>query len=252
MWDNFLSSHARTSTPADGVGWGATRTRGWPNETHTMSMSSLPHRQELQPPTVGDDDANTRLRLRAQQCAVQVAYSAAPRQVQDDAGATQSDLSDNRSDVRAIREFLFTPSLDLPQNCRARCANFVAQEHHAHHTKDASTKRTSLCASANLAAVEDAPAQAPTIAELASNALAVRLQAQIDAIKKCQSEAEQAAAMTEQAAAAESTAPSMSHSGRSILGLEGQQRNHLFIPGKSHFPTVLGSGFDLTLRTDQK
>ena len=27
---------------------------------------------------------------------------------------------------------------------------------------------------------------------------------------------------------------------------------HLFIPGKSHFPTVFGSGFDLTLRTDQK
>ena len=91
--------------------------------------------RRLQPPTVGDDDANTRLRLRAQQCAAEVAYSAAPRQVQDDVGTALNDLSDNRSDVRAIREFLFTPSLDLPPNCRARYANFVAQEHHAHHTE---------------------------------------------------------------------------------------------------------------------
>ena len=70
--------------------------------------------------------------------------------------------------------------------------------------------------------MEDAPAQAPTIAELAANALAAQLQAQIDAIHKCQSKAR-----AEQAAAAESATPSMSHSGRSILRLEGQQRDNL-------------------------
>ena len=45
--------------------------------------------RRLQPPTVGDDDTNTRLRLRAQQCAAEVAYSAGPKQVQDDAGTTR-------------------------------------------------------------------------------------------------------------------------------------------------------------------
>ena len=143
-----------------------------------------------------------------------MAYSAAPAQVQDDAGLVLDDLSDNRSDVRAIREFLFTPGLGLPPHCRARYANFVAQEHHAHHTEGACT---SIYASANLAAVEDAPVRAPTLAELTANALAVQLRAQIDAMQKCQSEA----------AAAESTTPGMSHSGQAILRLEGKQRNNL-------------------------
>ena len=67
----------------------------------------------LQPPKTGDNDKDQAPTILAQQCAARVAYNTSPRQVMDDAGATPDDLSDSRSDMQAIREFLLTPRLAI-------------------------------------------------------------------------------------------------------------------------------------------
>jgi hypothetical protein len=171
----------------------------------------------LEPPETGDDNRNRELTALAKQCAARVAYKASPRQVQDDAGSTPTDLSDNRSDVRAIRESLLTQGLEIPSNCRARYANFVAQEHHAHHSEATDIKHTSLYTSAGLAAASAAPARAPTVGEVKARATVKELEAQLQKLKG----AEQAAA------AAESATLPISHSGRDIMESEGQLRKKL-------------------------
>ena len=95
--------------------------------------------------------------MLARQCAARVAYSASPSQVLDDAQTTPTDLSDSRSDMEAINEFLLTLDLAIAAKSKARWANFVAQPHHAHHSAAAGASHTSLYTSASLPAVGSAP-----------------------------------------------------------------------------------------------
>ena len=98
-------------------------------------------------------------------------------------GTTPDGLSDDRSDVKVIREFLLTPSLAIPDNSIARWANFVAQSHHAHHSAAAEVTHTSLYTSASLAAVDSALTRAPTVEKLKAYALVEHLKTELQAQK---------------------------------------------------------------------
>ena len=132
--------------------------------------------------------------------------------------------------MQAIREFLLTPTLVIPSNCIARYANFVAQEHHAYHSKSTGVKHTSLYTATSLAAAGGAPAKTPTVEEIRAytivKGLKVELQAQKDAEASAkQAAAERAAAAAEGAAtAAESATLPISSNGQAILRSEGHQR----------------------------
>ena len=80
-------------------------------------------------------------------------------------------------------------------------------------------KHTSLYTSASLTAVDSAPARAPTVEELEAYALVKHLQTELQAQK--------IAAGRATAAAAELATLPISHSGKTILALEGQRRKSL-------------------------